>query len=65
MTDPLKLRGAIAILSRALFHIGINQKTDEWGTGDYLNPAVEEADGILRKALWLVQDDLEKYKKWD
>jgi hypothetical protein len=52
MHDPLRLRGAINILHRAIRHAGRGYRTDEWGAGSYLNPAVEEADHILTKAVW-------------
>jgi len=62
-SDPLKLRGAIALLSRAITHIGRGQSINEWGDGSYCNPAIEKADSILRKALWSVEDDFRKTRK--
>jgi hypothetical protein len=52
--DPLKLRGAIALLKRALIHLGKCQRVDEWGDGRYILPEIEKADAILRLALWKV-----------
>jgi hypothetical protein len=55
MKKNLVLRGAEDFLSNAIVHIGRGHRTDEWGDGRYLDPAVEKADSILRKALWKVQ----------
>jgi hypothetical protein len=52
--DPLRLRGALDILKRALMHLGKEQRIDEWGNGRYLRPEINEADAILRLALWKV-----------
>lgn len=56
----LKLRGAVALLSRAITHIGRGQKTNEWTDGSYCNPAIEKADSILRYALWQVEAEFGK-----
>lgn len=58
--NPLKLRGAIALLSRAISHVGRGQPTNDWTDGSYCDPAIEKADGILRNAMWHVEDDLRK-----
>lgn len=60
MRDGLKLRGAIALLSRAIGHVGKGHSVDEWGDGRYLEPEIEQADHILRKALWNVEDAFRK-----
>jgi hypothetical protein len=69
MRDALKLRGAKDVLSRALMHVGReytangmwrSYPVDEWGTGDYLNPAIAKANKLLHKALWEVEREFEK-----
>lgn len=56
-TDTLRLRGAIALLSRAMAHIG---KGHRMSNGIYMNDAIEKADGHLRLALWRVEEDLKR-----
>ena len=66
----LELRGAVDILSRALMHVGrnyiVNDKrwcnyaVDEWGTGQYLDPARQAASEFLDFAVWRVKKELEK-----
>ncbi len=63
MTKSLKLRGAAQMLSRAIAHVGRNQKTNEWTDGSYCDAAVEKADHILRLALWRVDVALAKLNK--
>jgi hypothetical protein len=55
--DPLKLRGAIVFLHKAIVHVGNGHRTDEWGDGSYLDKNIEAADNILRKASWLVEKE--------
>lgn len=59
MRDVLKLRGAIAFLSRAIGHVGRGQKINDWD-GTYFDPSKEAADNILRRALWSVEDAFRK-----
>lgn len=60
MRKSLMLRGACVMLSKALAHVGRGQRTHEFGDGTYVNPAIEAADTILRKALWQVGAELRK-----
>ena len=63
--DELKLRGAIALLSSAISHVGRGHPVDEWGDGRYLDPDIEAADCILRRALWNTEDAFRKANEGD
>ncbi len=54
MKKDLLLRGADYFLSSAITHLGRGHRVDEWGDGSYLDPDIEAADCILRRALWEV-----------
>jgi hypothetical protein len=60
MRKGLLLRGTIVFLSDALKHVGNGHRTDEWGDGRYMDPAIEKADATLRLALWQVERELVK-----
>ena len=67
MKKDLLLRGVDDFLSRAITHLGKGHRVDEWGDGRYLDPAIEAADSILRKALWYVgkerRDNFDRIRK--
>lgn len=52
--SQLELRGAADLIGRAQAYIGRNQKTDEWGSGGYLDKNIENANNILQLAGWRV-----------
>lgn len=68
MHDPLKLRGAIVLLSHAIVHVGKGHLVNEWSDGAYSDPSIRKADGILRLACWKVEkeyrDNYEKGREW-
>lgn len=58
MKKIILLRGVMGFLHDALRHVGKGHRVDEWGDGSYMDPAIENADNILRRALWDVERDL-------
>lgn len=62
MKKNLMLRGAIDFVGHAIVHMGKGHRVDEWGDGSYLDPAIENADRLLNKALWELERELEREK---
>lgn len=58
----LKLRGAAVLLAKAAYHVGNGHRINDWD-GSYMDPAIERADCILRKALWDVEHELRQIRK--
>jgi len=58
--DQLQLRGALVFLSRANSYVTRGHKYNEWGDTRFYEPEIEAADIIFKKAIWAIQDDLNR-----
>ncbi len=61
--EELKWRGAAEVLSHAIVHMGRGHRVDGWGDGSYLDPAINEADTLLRLYLWKLEKELKEFKE--